>query len=113
MARTINDIDPSSLPTLWLVARTIQENAARLRDAGIERIAVFGSVARGEDREDSDVDLLIVPQRPAETGGLRLAGWRNLLSDMLGREVDVVVDKFLRDDVKNSILAEGVEVFRA
>ena len=51
---------------------------------------------------------------PAVTvSGLRLAGWRNLLTEMLGREADAAADEFLRDAVRTSAEAEGVEVFRA
>jgi predicted nucleotidyltransferase len=61
MARVIERIDVSSRPTLRSVADTIGANAQRLREAGIGRLVVFGSVVRGEDTEDSDVDVMVTP----------------------------------------------------
>ncbi|UEM24911.1 nucleotidyltransferase domain-containing protein (plasmid) [Skermanella mucosa] len=113
MATVIDGIDVSSRPTLRSVAETIRANGDRLHDAGIGRIVVFGSVVRGEDSEDSDIDVLITPLPSVIVSGLRLAGWRNLLTEMLGREADAVADEFLRDAVRTSAEAEGVEVFRA
>jgi len=113
VARAIDTIDVSSRPTLRRVADSMRANEARLRAAGIERVVVFGSVVRGEDRADSDVDVLVVPRPSVIVGGLRLAGWRHLLTEILGREADAVADEFLRDSVRASVEAEGVEVFHA
>lgn len=103
----------SATSGLQSAIETISANANRLRDAGIERIVVFGSVARGEDRADSDVDLLLVPRSDIVVGGLKLAEWRNLLTEILGRDADAVVEEFLKDHIKASVKAEGVEVFHA
>ncbi|UEM06799.1 nucleotidyltransferase domain-containing protein (plasmid) [Skermanella rosea] len=113
MATVIDRIDVSSRPTLRSVAETVRANGDRLHEAGIGRIVVFGSVVRGEDGEDSDVDVLITPLPSVTVSGLRLAGWRNLLMGMLGREADAVAGEFLRDAVRTSAEAEGVEVFHA
>lgn len=91
----------------------LRGNDERLREAGIECLVLFGSAARGEARPDSDIDLLAVPAPSAVVGGLRLAGWRLMLTEILGREVDVVVAGLLRDDVRVAVEREGVEVWRA
>jgi uncharacterized protein len=113
MARMIDGIDVSSRPTLRSVADTIRANAQRLHEAGIGRIVVFGSVVRGEDTGDSDIDVLVTPLPSVTVSGLRLVGWRNLLTEMFGREADAVADEFLRDGVRTSVEVEGVEVFHA
>jgi predicted nucleotidyltransferase len=113
MARVIERIDVSSRPTLRSVADTIGANAQRLREAGIGRLVVFGSVVRGEDTEDSDVDVMVTPLPSVTVSGLRLVGWRNLLTEMFGREADAVADEFLRDAVRASVEVEGVDVFHA
>ena len=74
MARVIERIDVSSRPTLRSVADTIGANAQRLREAGIGRLVVFGSVVRGEDTEDSDVDVMVTPLPSVTVSGLRLVG---------------------------------------
>ena len=113
MARLIDGIDVSSKPTLRLVADKIRANAHRLQDAGIGRIVVFGSVVRGEDTEDSDIDVLVTPVPSVTVSGLRLVSWRNLLTEMFGRKADAVADEFLRDAVRTAVEIEGVEVFHA
>lgn len=57
-------------------------------ERGFERLAVFGSVARGEARQDSDIDLLIeAPEGTSTFGFLR---FKQLIEQVLGREVDLV-----------------------
>jgi predicted nucleotidyltransferase len=109
----IDGTDISSRPTLRSVADTIRANAHRLQEAGIGRIVVFGSVVRGEDTEDSDIDVLVTPVPSVTVSGLRLVSWRNLLTEMLGRKADAVADEFLHDAVRTSVEIEGVEVFHA
>jgi hypothetical protein len=59
-----------------------------VEDRGFTRLAVFGSVARGEAHSDSDVDLLV--DAPAGTTIGDLVALQELLADILGRPVDVV-----------------------
>lgn len=62
---------------------------------------VFGSVARGEDTEKSDLDLLVDPL--PGTSLFNLIGLENDLADLLGTKVDVLtpngLSKYVRDDV--------------
>jgi predicted nucleotidyltransferase len=72
---------------------------------GAHNVRVFGSVARGEARPDSDVDLLVElePGRSLlDLGGLLMD-----LQTLLGREVDVVTDKGLRDRIRARVLQEA------
>ena len=59
------------------------------------RAWVFGSYARGEQREDSDIDIMIVPDRDAHVGLFMLSGMRLDLQEILGRKVDLVTEKGL------------------
>lgn len=56
---------------------------------------VFGSYARGEETEDSDVDILFVPDRSQHFSLFTLGGMYMDLKDLLGREVDLISDKGL------------------
>lgn len=82
---------------------TIRRAAAR---RGAERIALFGSTARGEDTADSDCDFM------ADFGGrttvAALTGLRSDLEGLLGRPVDVVSMGALR--VKHRHMAAGAVV---
>jgi len=73
---------------------------------GAYNIRIFGSVARGEADEDSDVDFLIDagPNRtPFFPGGLVRD-----LEGLLGRPVDVVTEKGLRSRIRERVLNEAV-----
>jgi hypothetical protein len=75
---------------------------------GARNVRVFGSVARGDDDERSDVDFLVElePGRSLlDLGGLLME-----LQDLLGRRVDVVTDKGLRSRIRQRVLNEAVPV---
>lgn len=77
---------------------------------GATNLRMFGSVARGDAREDSDLDLLVdlVPGRGNDL--LRVAGLSEELSDILGLRVDVVAGTLLRDEVSSTAHADAVAV---
>ena len=79
-----------------------------LRRRGVVRASIFGSVARGEARPESDLDLL-VEFEPGRTL-LDLSGLRLDLEEELGRRVDVVTRNGLHPKLKASILRELVEI---
>lgn len=66
---------------------------------------LFGSYARGEEREDSDVDIMITLDKDAHVGLFKLSGMRLDLQDLIGKEVDLVTEKgllpFARESVNN------------
>lgn len=80
------------------------------RRYGIAELSVFGSVARGEDRPDSDVDLLYV-RVPDSTSSL----WelRDELERLLGRKVDLVSKDNLHWVIRDQVLAEARNVYAA
>jgi predicted nucleotidyltransferase/DNA-binding XRE family transcriptional regulator len=73
---------------------------------GARNLRVFGSVARGDDRPDSDVDLLV--DLDAGRGLLDLAELRDALSDLLGERVDVATLDLLRPEAAEAAAAEAV-----
>ncbi|MCD6385300.1 nucleotidyltransferase family protein [Candidatus Sumerlaeota bacterium] len=79
---------------------------AELREMGVESVAVFGSVARDEAVDTSDVDLLITFNR--EIGLFHFARIRRRLSDILGSPVDLVTPQALRDEMREEVLSEAV-----
>ena len=73
---------------------------------GVAHIRIFGSAARGESREDSDIDFLIEvngPTTPWFPGSLVAD-----LEKLLGRRVDVVEPEAIREPLRNQILQEAV-----
>ena len=66
---------------------------------------VFGSVARGDDHEGSDVDLLV--DSTSETSLFDLAGLKLDLGDLLGASVDVVTSKSLRQFILENAIRDA------
>jgi predicted nucleotidyltransferase len=73
---------------------------------GVQRVRVFGSFARGEAREDSDLDLLIDagPRTPPWFPGGLLAD----LEEALGRRVDVAEEGNLDPLIRDRVLHEAI-----
>ena len=75
---------------------------------GALSIRVFGSVARGEAGPESDVDFLV--EVGPNTSSWFPAGLIVDLEDLLGRRVQVVVERALHDDLRRRVLQEAVAV---
>ena len=93
----------SALEVLRAKQSEIQSIAAK---HGAGNLRVFGSVARGDARENSDVDLLIDvvgPTTPWFPGGLLTD-----LETALGRRVDIVIARSLHPLLRESVLKEAV-----
>ena len=75
---------------------------------GCRNIRVFGSVATGENRPDSDVDILV----DLDSGRtiFDLAGFLGDLRDLLGTEVDVVESRSIHPYIRSRVLGESVEL---
>ena len=73
-----------------------------------QNIRVFGSVARGEEHSDSDIDFL-VDFLPGSTL-LDQVGFMNALSTLLGRKVDVVSERALNKYLRQSVLQEAISL---
>ena len=75
---------------------------------GANNIRIFGSVAKGQDGPDSDVDFLV----DLETGRslLDLGGLSVKLQQFIGRKVDIVTEKGLHWYIKNRILEESEKI---
>ena len=75
-----------------------------LRRHQVKKAALFGSIVRGEIKEDSDIDLLI--EFEGRKSLLDIAGLKIELQDVLRRKVDVLTYKSLHPMLKESILNE-------
>ena len=84
-----------------MITRTAQASGAR-------EVRVFGSVARGDERPDSDVDFLVTLD-PGRTL-MDLARLEVRLEELLGRSVDVVTENALREPIRAAAVREAVRV---
>ncbi|CAN5470312.1 nucleotidyltransferase family protein [soil metagenome] len=69
----------------------------------ISYCAVFGSFARGEADEDSDIDLLV---RFSEPIGWKFYGIAEDLQDVLGKKVDLATENMLNKYIRESVLRD-------
>jgi len=78
------------------------------RDFGVRRMALFGSTARDEGRDDSDLDLLV----DFEGGPTfdSFMGLKFFLEDHLGRRVDLVTPDALKPRLRQVVEREAVDV---
>lgn len=72
---------------------------------GVRDVRVFGSMARGDAGDASDVDLLV--SLPPERTGLALGGLLMDVQDLLGRRVDVVTEAVLYPAFRDHVLEEA------
>ncbi|HQT96212.1 MAG: nucleotidyltransferase [Acidobacteria bacterium 37-65-4] len=86
--------------------------AALCRRHGIRRLALFGSVLRGDARPNSDVDVL-VEFEPGRAPGFRFIAIQDELSHLLGRTVDLNTPGFLSPHFRDRILREAFPLYEA
>jgi predicted nucleotidyltransferase len=93
----------------------LRAHEAELRAAGVDRLAIFGSVARGDATAASDVDVVIRLNSEAARGGFayfgRLAALAERLGDILGCPVDVVTEPVHKERLRRSIERETMLAF--
>jgi predicted nucleotidyltransferase len=83
--------------------------AAAAREYGARRIRVFGSVARGQETADSDVDFLVDLPRGYDLFKQRLP-LAERLACITGRRVDLIPEHELNRHIRTDILAEAVDL---
>lgn len=94
------------------VVERLQRVSAQIHGLGARRIALFGSVLRGQARPDGDVDLLVEfdPEKKTFRNFMALCF---LLEEVLGRPVDLITTESLSPYIGPHILREAVDVLRA
>ena len=93
------------MPLAALLNRRRDEILRIAANHGAENVRLFGSVLRGEDGADSDVDLLVT-FRPGRSL-LDQIGLTQDLEDMLGRPVDVVEEAALYSEIREAVVREA------
>jgi len=88
------------------VFKLLRQSGAQLRRFGVRRLSVFGSFARGEPNDESDVDLL-VEFDPDEKTFNNLLGLADFLEELFGRKVDIVTPESLNPHFGHHILREA------
>ena len=78
-----------------------------LKKNKIKRAGIFGSYARGEQKKDSDIDILVEPPKGI---GFGFVGIQFELEDKLGKKVHLVTYKYIHPSIKKEILSEELRI---
>ncbi len=90
------------------ILNVLSEAEPKLRKRGVHSLAVFGSVARGNYSQDSDLDILVDFSQPV--GLFDFIRLKHYLERITQRKVDLVTPDALRPEMKNRIFKEAVHV---
>ena len=88
------------------IITALRKHMPEIRGFGVSHLAVFGSLVRGEDRPDSDVDVLVEFETPVSI--FKFLDVKEYLETLLRRPVDLVMRGALKPQLRNRILAEAV-----
>ena len=88
----------------------LKELAPALRTEGVKRLAIFGSRARGDAREDSDLDVLIDVD-DAKFSGLSIVGVQHIIKQATGIETQAEMRRSIEPRFARRIADDVIEVF--
>ena len=88
--------------------QTLYDNRKKLRPFLVKDLYLFGSLARDEAIEDSDVDILVEFEPNAKIGLFQFSRLQRLLSELLKCNVDLATPDALHKDLKEDILREAI-----
>lgn len=89
----------------------LRENEAALRARGVTHAALFGSRARGDNRPDSDIDIMIEVDPAAPVGVYEYVALKNYIAGLFDGPVDVVSRDGLKPYVRPAATADAVYAF--
>src|SRR5580658_6684927 len=93
------------------VLETLRKNEAELRARGVRHAALFGSRARGDNRPDSDIDIMVEIAPEAQLGVFEYVGIINRIEDMSPVSVDVSNRSAMKPHVRPSAEREAIYAF--
>jgi predicted nucleotidyltransferase len=93
------------------VIRILRAHEPELKAAGIVHLHLFGSVARGEESAESDVDLLAEFDKSKRLTLVKIGSLQGQLSRLLGAPVELSSPEWMREPVRSKALHEAVLAF--
>jgi uncharacterized protein len=93
------------------VIQILRAHEPELKAAGIVHLRLFGSVARGEASEHSDVDLMAEFDRTKRLTLVKIGSLQDRLTDLLGAPVELSSPEWMREPIRSKALHEAVLAF--
>ncbi len=93
------------------ILQTLRHHESELREAGVVHLRLFGSLARNEGSQHSDVDLLAEFDKSRHLSLVRVGSIQNRLSELLGVQVDLSSADWMREPVRSKALREAILAF--
>jgi predicted nucleotidyltransferase len=90
---------------------TLRRSETNLRARGVRRAAVFGSVARGDNRRDSDVDIMVEIDPDAHLTVYDYAGLKDYIASLFDEPVDVVNRDGLKPYLRSAATTDAIYAF--
>jgi predicted nucleotidyltransferase len=91
--------------------QTLRSHQGELHALGVSHASVFGSVARGEARADSDIDVLVGLDRERPMGIFEYARLKLYIGELFDNGADVVSRGTLKPLLRDTILRDAVDAF--
>jgi predicted nucleotidyltransferase len=98
-------------PQLDEVIALLKQHESFFREKGVTRLAVFGSVARGDATEESDIDLVVDIDPGARFDLFDLVELGQESGGLVHRKVDVLMRRSLKPQLRSVVERDGVNVF--
>jgi predicted nucleotidyltransferase len=89
----------------------LRQNEPALRARGVSHAALFGSRARGDNRPDSDIDIMIEVDPAAGIGVYEYVALKDYIAALFDRPVDVVSRGGLKPYVKPAVTTDAIYAF--
>jgi uncharacterized protein len=89
----------------------LRENESALRGRGVSHAALFGSRARGDERPDSDIDILIEVDPDAGIGVYEYVALKRYIAELFAGPVDIVSREGLKPYVRPAATADAIYAF--
>lgn len=93
------------------VLKTLRQYESELREAGVVHLRLFGSLARNEGVQHSDVDLLAEFHKSKRLSLVRVGRIQSRLSELLGTQVDLSSADWMREPIRSRALSEAILAF--
>ena len=97
------------------IIATLRSHESELKQAGVASLSLIGSVARGEDGPESDIDIVVRLTDDARRGGFayfgRLDRLRGRLEAILARHVDLIAEPVEKERLRRAIEKDRVLAF--